>query len=58
MERKKIKHNQQMNIKLSKELKDLMGKIVSENHDIYNSTSHFARCAILEKVRKEGYKWP
>jgi Arc/MetJ-type ribon-helix-helix transcriptional regulator len=58
MESKKIKHDQQINIKLSQELKDLIDKIVMDNHDIYISNSHFVRCAIIAKVRKEGYKWP
>ena len=43
--------SEQVNVKLSKKLLKLVNEKVAEDY-VYESVSHFIRCAIIEKLRK------
>ena len=46
-----IKFNTQIPLTLNKELLEELDEKVAEKKQLYNSRSHFIRCAIIEKLR-------
>lgn len=44
------------NIRLTEEVENQIARIIVNNPDLYESKSHFIRCAINEKIKREGAK--
>ena len=46
-----IKFDTQIPLTINKELLEQLDETVKEKKQLYNSRSHFIRCAIIEKLR-------